>query len=238
MKATYVIGIFMLIYHIFTLPIISSIKSTRRDVVKMTIDYVWILLLIAPGFACRSIYEYLNSGEREEDGIRLILSSLFYSVWVLAMNYGFLYLTFHIRTFSEIQGYFNNILFVFYYLFITIISCMVVALIWNFIHPYLTVSLLNVVRQGQGKPNISVTPLWDVFQKNQNQAVIIQKEHQIIAKGIITVFNSAYNKRRELLIIPSDLIKDNYQAEDLKEVYVDCDNDLVIQIVNPKLMGS
>jgi hypothetical protein len=204
----------------------------------MIIDYVWILLLVAPGFACRSICEYLNSGGREEEGLRLILSSLLYSVWVLAMNYGFLYLTFHIKTFSEMQALFNNIIFAFYYQLITIISCVVLALVWNFIHPFLTISLLNTVRQGQEKCDISVTPLWNVFQDNRNQAVIIQKDSQIIAKGIIKVFNSAYNKRRELLIIPSDLIKDNYSAEELKEVYVDCDNDLVIQIVNPKVEGS
>lgn len=204
----------------------------------MITDYVWILLLIAPGFACRSLYGYLNNGGREEDGIRLILSSLFYSVWVLAMNYGFLYLTFHIKTFAELQALFNNIIFVFYYLLITVISSVVLALFWNFVHPYLTISLLNVVRQGQEKCDISVTPLWDVFQENQNQAVVIRKDHQIIAKGIIKVFNSAYNKRRELLIVPSDLINDNYPAEELKEIYVDCDNDLVIQIVNPKVAGT
>ncbi|HBF37236.1 MAG TPA: hypothetical protein DDW50_07930 [Firmicutes bacterium] len=199
----------------------------------MTINYIWLLLLIAPGFACRSIYEYLNSGGYQENGVRLILSSLFYSVWVLVMNYGFLLLTFHIKNFAEIQILFNNILFVIYYLFITIISCVVVALVWNFIHPYLTLNFVNAVRHGQQKPDISVTPLWDVFQKNQNQAVVIWKGRQIMAKGIITVFNSAYNTRRELLIIPSDKIEDNYPAEELKEVYVDCDNDLVIQIVNP-----
>jgi hypothetical protein len=198
-------------------------------------DFVWILLLIAPGFACRSIYEHLNSGGQEEGSIRLFLSSLFYSVWVLTMNFGFLYLTFHIKTFSEVRVLFNNIIFVFYYLFITVISCVVLALVWNFVHPYLTIGLLNAVRQGQEKCDISVTPLWDVFQENQNKAVIIQKGCQIIAKGIIKVFNSAYNRRRELLIIPSDQIKDNYPAEELKVVYVDCDNDLVIQIVNPKV---
>jgi hypothetical protein len=204
----------------------------------MNIDYIWVLLLIAPGFACRSIYEYLNSGGREENGIRLILSSLFYSIWVLAMNYGFLSVTFHIKTFMEIQVLFNNILFVVYYLFITLISCVILALVWNFIHPYLTINFVNAVRHGQQKPDISVTPLWDVFQKNQNQAVVIWREGRLLAKGIITVFNSAYNTRRELLIIPSDKIDDNYRAEELKEVYVDCDNNLVIQIVNPHLEGS
>lgn len=204
----------------------------------MANDYIWILLLIAPGFACRSIYELLNSGGPEENGIRLILSSLFYSVWVLAMNLGFIYLTFNIKTFSEIQALFNNIIFVFYYLIITIISCVVLALVWNYIYPYLMINLINVVRQGQGKSEISLTPLWDVFQENQNKAVIIRKGRQIIAKGLIKGFNSAYNKRREFLILPSDKINDNYSAEELTKVYVDCDNDLIIQIVNPKKEGS
>lgn len=201
----------------------------------MSGEYLGILLFIAPGFVCRGIYEYLNGGGREEESFRLALSSLLCSVWILLLNYAMLYPAFHFQTFSGLLVLFDNILFILCYLLITIISCIVVAVIWNFIHPSLTMRFINFVRKKQGKCEIAETPLWDVFLKDKrNTVAIIRNEGRIIAKGMITRFSSAYNRRKELVIIPSDLVKDDYPAEDLKGVYVDCDNKLVIQIVHER----
>lgn len=198
----------------------------------MNSEYLGILLFVAPGFVCRSFYAYLNGGGREENSLYLTLSSLLYSVWILLLNYLMLYPAFRFTTFTEILKKFDNIIFILCYLLITIISSVVISSIWNFIHPALTVPLINDIRKKQGKGKMGVTPLWDSFLNDpQHQLAIVRKDQLVIAKGVIEKLSSACNGRKELVLLPSDKIKDDYPAEDLKEIYVDCEQGLVIQIV-------
>lgn len=198
----------------------------------MSGEYLGILLFVAPGFVCRSFYAYLNGGEREGNSFYLTLSALLYSVWILILNYLMLYPAFRFTTFSEILQTFDNIRFIFYYILVTLISSAVITSLWNFIHPALTLPWINEIRQKQGKGKIGVAPLWDAFLRDsQHHLAIIRQNQQIIAKGIISQLSSSANGRKELILLPSDAINDHYPAEELKAVYVDCDQGLVIQIV-------
>lgn len=199
----------------------------------MSGEYLGILLFVAPGFVCRSFYAYLNGGEGGGgNSFYLTLSSLLYSVWIMVLNYLMLYPAFQFTAFSEILQAFDNIRFVLNYILVTLISSAIVTSVWNFIHPGLTLPWINEIRQKQGKGKIGMAPLWDAFLRDsEHHLAIIRQNQQIIAKGVISQLSSSVGGRKELILLPSEVIKDHYLAEELKAVYVDCDQGLVIQIV-------
>jgi hypothetical protein len=193
-------------------------------------QYIGLLLLIVPGFACRNFYGYLNSGQKDEDGLRLTISSLIYSVWVLVINYMILSPCFHIKTLSGIMDHFNQGWFVILYIGITIISCLIITFLLDFIHPKYTVSLLNRLRKEQGKVGkVASSSIWDkVFQDPNNLNVIIEQNQKLIAQGKIKYFNPSSNNRRELYLLSEEEIQ---QDSKIRGVYVDCETNLVIKII-------
>jgi hypothetical protein len=193
-------------------------------------QYIGLLLLIIPGFACRNFYGYLNSGQKDEDGLRLTISSLLYSVWVLVINYTILSLFFHIKTLSGIMDRFNQGWFVILYIGITIISCLVIAFLLDFIHPKYTVPLLNRLRKERGKVGkVASSTIWDkVFQDPNNSNVIIEQNQNVIAQGKIKYLSPSANNKRELYLQSEEGIQ---QDPKIKGVYVDCENNLVIKII-------
>lgn len=202
----------------------------------MIYNYLAILLLIAPGFVCRSIYSRLNfGGKRDKEGLEFIISSLLYGVWIYSLNYIILKNIFHynLRSFDDLRLLFNKIDFVIKFSGLTVISCLVIAVIWSLLYPNISIIPVNAIRLITGKfPITKNTNVWDaVFQeKRQHHAVIIEKDGKEIGKGFIKNISWGINERREIYLDRKNIIDARPDLFDkFNGTYIDLENNLVIK---------
>jgi hypothetical protein len=194
-------------------------------------QYIALLLMILPGFAAHQIYERMNSGTKAEDTFDKTAISLLYSVGVLGMNYFFIWLLWGLTTISQIMNSFNRIGFILSYILITVASCLIVAVIWNFIYPRIP-WVLNLVRRIEKKPDIGEQEtVWDhIFRKTKYHAVSIERDGVEIVNGIISGFSFGHNTNKEFYIEQVGLIKKRPELfDEVKGVYIDCQNNLIIK---------
>jgi hypothetical protein len=126
-------------------------------------EYVWALLLLMPGFLCHTIHARLNHGRKEQDGLRLILSTLYYNSWVLAFNGVILYFCFGIRSLTQLTAEFDRLDFVLIYAGLTLISSYLAPLLFNRLETLSTLDLVNLLRSLRGKPAVTNQPFMEIL---------------------------------------------------------------------------
>jgi hypothetical protein len=201
-------------------------------------DYFALLLLIIPGFLCNSIFAGLNEGgviRKNDDGLRVVLKSLLFSIGVWLLNYTFLCIGY--RKFwglEEITGRFAQIPFIILYIGISLIDCLILALLLDSLRP-VGAGLLNFFRRLSGKPILtSKETVWDeIVADRQNHAVIIEKNNQELFRGVVDVMSFAGDGEKELYIKSAPGIPQEIDPEAVKGVYLDLKHDLMIKILDP-----
>lgn len=202
-------------------------------------DYFALLLLIIPGFLCSSIFAGLNEGgliRKNDDGLRVVLKSLLFSVGVWILNYTFLCIGY--RRFwlvEEITGRFGQIPFIILYIGITLVDCLLLAILLDSLRPA-GAGLLNFFRRLSGKPALtSKETVWDEIVANQeNHAIIIERNNKELFRGVVDVMSFAGDGEKELYIRSAPGIPKEIDPEAVKGVYLDLKHDLLIKILDPR----
>ncbi|HEX3048040.1 MAG TPA: DUF6338 family protein, partial [Bacillota bacterium] len=194
-------------------------------------DYFALLLLIIPGFLCNSIFAGLNEGgviRKNDDGLRVVLKSLLFSTGVWVLNYLFLCIGY--RKFwgmEEITGRLDQIPFIILYIGITLIDCLILALLLDSLRPA-AAGLLNFFRRLSGKPALtSKETVWDeIVADQENHAVIIERNNRELFRGVVDVMSFAGDGEKELYIKSAPGIPQEIDPEAVKGVYLDLKHDL------------
>ncbi|MCL6591645.1 MAG: DUF6338 family protein [Firmicutes bacterium] len=201
-------------------------------------DYFGLLLLIIPGFLCNSIFTALNEGgviRKNDSGLRVVLKSLLFSVGVWILNYIFLCIGYQkFWLIAEIAGRFGQIPFILLYTGITLIDCLLLALLLDSLQPA-GARLLNFFRRLSGKPALaSKETVWDEIVANQeNHAVVIERNNKELFRGVVDVMSFAGDGEMELYIKSASGIPQEIDPEAIKGVYLDLKHGLLIKILDP-----
>ncbi len=198
-------------------------------------EYIFILLLIAPGFIARAIKGKINSlGESKSDFEKTVIS-LIYSLPINIMNILILKVIFHYNKLNEIYEKMNEIKFLIKYCSLTIITTIIFSILIEVINKKYTLNIINSVREKILK-NSRVNKnycCWDTFfefGKEKYKAIKVIKNNEIILEGFVK--NSTFNNDddKEIIVDYPEVIDANRECFNLiKQEYYNAILDIKIQ---------
>lgn len=121
-------------------------------------NYISILLLIVPGFISKRIYDLLNHSTKSEAGMGDIVIPLFYSVFIVLINYIYLvgFGTLNTYSMGTISELFKAPEFIIYYILLTTLNLIFIALVFDKTN-LLFLKVINCLRKWNGKNKLNNT---------------------------------------------------------------------------------
>lgn len=139
--------------------------------------YIAILLLIVPGFIARDFFEKLNKATVKNFEFDSIVTSLIYSVFVIALDFLYLFVFggYKVNDISSVVALFGTNRFVLRFIIVTLINSLYVALIWTLFRPYYLKGI-NFVRNLLGHNSIlDATSLLDILSVDSGHTLKIER---------------------------------------------------------------
>lgn len=193
-------------------------------------NYIAMLLVVAPGFIARNIYERLNSGEKEKSDFRRTVIALLHSIPIVVISLVVVVSLTEIETIPQLMKSMEEIRSMLKY---TALMLMVTALyvtLLSIVHPKYTTMLANFIRKYRGLSEVSQEDdAWNImFNNNESQPVAIFKDGKQIACGLVKNWNHADNEEKEL-ILEGEWIEEHLDEDDVTRTYYSLDKDILIK---------
>lgn len=175
-----------------------------------------LILFVFPGVFINLLYkQYLPKSKQEPSDYEKAVIAFIYSFMVLVLNIVVMKFIFkkEIETLDQLLGYFKNTSFLLKYVFLTIFTSMLFAIVWHYIFKYLILWAYNFYRKLRGLPKETrFSSVWDeIFENPDNDMtdayVVIEKDGDIISQGIIDLYSPIDSKDKEIKLICTDSFK-------------------------------
>lgn len=196
-------------------------------------EYIAILLLVAPGFLSKSLYDWINSGVKESSEFQRTIIAIVNSIPILGLNLLVIYRYTTIENIDQLLKNVKDIKMLLMYIFLTLVSTIIFTLIWSELHPRLTIKLVNKLRRGKGYSEIEEQrAVWDCMFNNdkENHAISISKNNVEVARGFVKSWSFPQNEEKEILLENKEIMDNNPECFEEEEcIYYNLDKEILIK---------
>lgn len=184
--------------------------------------YIALLLLIAPGFISKHIYEGLSHEKRAKSNLNETVSALIFSIFVILLNYIIMQLSRILNNtdFNSIFELFKIPHFVIIYILLTLFNSIYIGILWGIIYPK-SFSFINKLRKYLGENELENIPsLLASLNDGKSHVIKIQKEGIPPEAGTISRFDSSDGEIKSLSLSNTEEYTDEIlNTLEIKEKY-------------------